>query len=85
MAEPDAIKDISGIPLMKDIVSLVKDHELAYEVDASRVKFPSLVLMSPELGGQKREVAVVAGTGGRDIVRVNMEGIVIYGVGQPRG
>ena len=84
-AEPDEVKDISGIPLMKDIVSLVKDHELVYEVDATRVKFSSLVLMSPELEGQKKEMPVVAGKGGRDIVSVNMEGITIYGVGQPRG
>jgi len=82
-AEPDDVKDISGIPLMKDIVSLVKDHELVYEVDASRVKFSSLVLMSPELEGQKKEISIVAGKSGRDIVRLNMEGIAIYGVGQP--
>ena len=84
-AEPDEVKDLSGIPLMKDIVSLVKDHELVYEVDASRVKFSPLVLMSPELEGQKREVSIAAGKEGKDIVRVNLEGITIYGVGQPRG
>jgi len=85
MAEPDEVKDLSGVPLMKDIVSLVKDHELVYEVDASRVKFSALALMSPELQGQKRGVSIAAGKDGRDIVRVNMEGIVIYGVGQPQG
>jgi hypothetical protein len=84
-AEPDEVKDISGIPLMKDIVSLVKDHELVYEVDARRVKFSPLVLMSPELEGQKKEVSIVTGKEGKDIVRVDMSGIVIYGVGQPRG
>jgi hypothetical protein len=84
-AEPDEVKDISGIPLMKDIVSLIRDHELVYEVDAGRVKFSPLVLMSPELEGQKREVSQTAGKNGKDIVRVNLEGLAIYGVAQPQG
>ncbi|MDR3713751.1 MAG: twin-arginine translocation signal domain-containing protein [Puia sp.] len=82
MAEPDTLNDLWGTPLMKDIVSLVKDHRLEYEVDTSRVKLEGLSLLSPELEDEKRTVAVSAGKNGHAVVRVNLEGVAIYGVAQ---
>jgi len=74
-AEPDTVKDLSDIPLMKDIVSLVKDNQLAYEVDTSRLKLSALHLMSPELGEEKRPVVI-----DQQIIRVDLTGVAIYGL-----
>jgi hypothetical protein len=82
LSTPDEIKDLSGIPLMKDIVSLVTDNRLEYEVDTTRVKLEGLTLMSPELEGEKRPIAVTAGKNGHAVIRVNLDGVAIYGVGQ---
>lgn len=76
-AEPDTINDLSGIPMMKDIVSLVKDNQLEYEFDSSRLKLSTLHLMSPELGDEKRPVVVANGT-----IRLDLAGVAIYGVVQ---
>ena len=77
-ATPDTVNDLSGIPLMKDIVSLVKDNQLEYEVDTTRIKLSSLHLMSPELGGERRPVAVDNQT-----LKVNLTGVAIYGIAAP--
>lgn len=77
-AVPDDIKDLSGIPLMKDLTSLVKDNQLEFVVDVSRLKLPDMVLMSPELGGEKRSVSVRSGR-----MAVTLEGVEIYGVLMP--
>jgi len=77
-ATPDTVNDLSGIPLMKDIVSLVKDNQLEYEVDTTRIKLSPLHLMSPELGGERRPVAV-----DNQILKVNLTGVAIYGIAAP--
>ena len=82
LSTPDEIKDLSGIPLMKDIVSLVTDNRLEYEIDTTRVKLAGLTLMSPELEGEKRPIAVTARKNGHAVIRVNLDGVAIYGVGQ---
>jgi hypothetical protein len=83
-AIPDEIKDLSGIPLMKDIESLVKDNDCTYEVDTRNIKLPELSLMSPELDGEKRPVSIRKSGPDRATIQVNLEGIKIYAVAQPR-
>jgi hypothetical protein len=77
-ALPDTINDLSGIPLMKDIVSLVKDNQLEYEVDTTRLKLSSLQLMSPELGDEKRPAVLDNRT-----LKVDLTGVAIYGIAGP--
>jgi hypothetical protein len=83
-AIPDEIKDLSGIPLMKDIESLVKDNDCTYEIDTRAIKLPELSLMSPELEEEKRTVSIRKTSEDHASIRVNLEGVKIYAVAQPR-
>ena len=49
LAVPDNIKDLSGIPLIKDIDSLIKDNDLTYRIDTNKISLQALSVMSPEL------------------------------------
>ena len=78
---PDEVKDLSGVPLIKDIDSLIKDNGLSYEISTD-IRLSQLSLMSPELGEAKR-VATICATGKeRTVVNINLEGIKIYAVAQ---
>ncbi len=81
-ATADDLNDLWGTPLMKDIVTLVKDNQLEYEVDTTRVQFNNLQLLSPELKSEKRSIAVTAGKPGHAVLKVNLDGVAIYGVAQ---
>jgi hypothetical protein len=79
---PDEVKDLSGIPLIKDIDSLIKDNELTYEINAAKVPLSNLIVMSPELDGTQRPAAITKSSKVYATVSVNLEGIKIYAVAQ---
>ncbi|MDB5278767.1 MAG: hypothetical protein JWR61_3722 [Ferruginibacter sp.] len=78
---PDEVKDLSDVPLIKDIDSLITDNELSYEINSS-IRFSQLSLMSPELGEAKRVAGIRATGKGRTVVNVDLAGIKIYAVAQ---
>ncbi len=80
VAEPDVIKDLSGIPLMKQLDSLVKDNLMTYELNTDKFSIGTLALMSPELGDQRRKITQTKGQHGRTRLQVDLSGITIYGV-----
>lgn len=79
---PDEVKDLSGIPLIKDIDSLIKDNELVYEINTAKFQFDALVVMSPELNDQQRPVKINTTNKEYTTVMVNLDGVKIYAVAQ---
>lgn len=82
VAVPDNIKDLSGIPMMKDIQSLVTDNDCIYEIQSNKIDLSELCFMSPEIEAEKRTVEIRKAKGPHSSIRVNLKGIKIYGVVQ---
>lgn len=82
VAVADSINDLSGVPLMKDIVSDIKDNNMSFEINTSRVPLQNLSLISPELNEQKRTVAI-SRKGDKATISIDCSGIDIYAVAQP--
>lgn len=82
LAVPDEIKDISGIPLIKDIDSLIKDNALTYKINTDKVNLTKLSLMSPELDGVQRPAEISKTNKGFATISVNLDTIKIYAVAQ---
>ncbi|MDN3656846.1 hypothetical protein QWZ08_14460 [Ferruginibacter paludis] len=78
---PDEVKDLSDVPLIKDIDSLITDNELSYEIDSS-IRLSQLSLMSPELGESNRVADIRRAGKEHTVVNLNLEGIKIYAVAQ---
>jgi hypothetical protein len=76
------IKDVPGIPILNDIDSSVKNNKLSYEINTKAVPLPQLVVMSPEIGTEKRAVEIKATRKGTSIVDVNLEGMKVYAIAQ---
>ena len=84
LAVPDPlIKDISGISLLKDIKSLIKDNDCMYEINTNKIDLPKLSVISPELGELQRPVGISKTKDGFSAIQVNLEGVKIYAVVQP--
>ena len=82
VAEPDEIADLSGIPLMKDIHSPIRDNECVYEIRTTRFTAQGLSVMSPEWGAVKKPAPVTTFKEGYSSIHVNLEGAKIYAVVQ---
>lgn len=83
MAIPDDIKDISNIPLMKDIGSSVSDNECIYQLNTKAVNLTEqLSLLSPELANEKRPVRIDSSTNGYATIQLDLNGVKIYAVAQ---
>jgi hypothetical protein len=78
-AIPDELNDLSGIPLMKDIQSLVQDNECVYEVN---FRLEQLKLASPELKDTQRPVAIGRSKNGLATIQVDLQNISIYAIAQ---
>jgi hypothetical protein len=74
------VKDLSGIPILKDIESSVVNNHLSYEINTSKTGISALSLMSPELGEVKRLAGIDTGNKGHATIQVNLDGIKIYAV-----
>ena len=81
-AIPADIKDLTGIPLIKEIDSLIKDNDLSYQIDNTRVNLSNLSIMSPESGEMKRTVEIITNGKGYSNIRISLDGIKIYAVAQ---
>jgi hypothetical protein len=77
------IKDISGIPVLKALDSIITDNELEYEINTSNINLGVLSVISPETGDAKKQIEIIKGTKGYSTVKVNLEGIKVYAVGTP--
>ena len=54
------IKEISGIPILKDIESKIIDNNLTYEFNTKKISLSELSIMSPELEDEARNVNIHA-------------------------
>jgi len=82
VAAPDVIKDLSGVPLIKDIDSDVRDNDCIYELDTARIRLTDLSLLSPELKGEKRPVHLSKAANGRITAQIDLSQVKIYAVAQ---
>ena len=76
------LKDIPGVPILADIDSKIEDNNLTYEIDSKKITFSQLSMMSPELGGEKREVKIQKLKQGISTINVNLMGVKTYAVVQ---
>jgi hypothetical protein len=76
------IKDVPGVPILKDIESGIKDNNLTYEINTKKLFLPQLSMMSPELGEETRNVDIREAKHGKSNLNVNLEGVKIYAVVQ---
>ena len=72
------VKDLSGIQVLIDIDSYVKNNRLQYSIDAGRLSTTNMRLLSPELKEISRPVMVTLNSKKHSLMEVNLEGIRIY-------
>jgi len=77
-----SLKDVPGVPILKDIESKVKDNNLEFEINTSGTGFSNPVILSPELGDRTVMAEVLNAGKGNSIIKVNLGGIKIYAVVQ---
>lgn len=80
LAIPDEIKDLSGIPLIKDIDSPITDNVLGYTVNTEKMNVSALSVMSPELEAAQIPAVIVKTGRNQSSLQVNLDGIKIYAV-----
>lgn len=76
------IKDNSGIHILTDIGSKVKNNDLSFEINTVEIELSGLKLLSPELGEEHRSLSIQKGKNGYSILPVNLENIKVYAVAQ---
>ncbi len=76
------LKDIPGVPILKDIESGIADNNLVYEINTRKIALSYPSILSPELGDEKRNVEINNKGNGHSIVKINLDGIRIYAVVQ---
>jgi|WetSurMetagenome_2_1015567.scaffolds.fasta_scaffold00496_19 hypothetical protein len=77
-----SIKDISGVPILKDIESDIENNNLSYEINSKKISLSQLSVMSPELGEEKRNAEIQGIKNGYSTIKINLEGVKIYAVFQ---
>jgi len=76
------IKDVPGIPILKDIDSKIEDNNLTYEINTRKIMLSQLSILSPELNGEIHNADVRSMKNGYSTVNVNLSGIKVYAVAQ---
>ncbi|MDN3656844.1 hypothetical protein QWZ08_14450 [Ferruginibacter paludis] len=76
------LKDLSAIPILIGLDSVVTDNVLGYEINTAVLSFNGLLVMSPELNGLKRSVSIVGKGNGFATLRINLDGVKVYAVVQ---
>ena len=74
------IKDVPGVPILKDIDSRIKDNNLSFVIDNNKIRLSGLSVMSPELGGEKRTADIKESKKGFSTLNIDLEGVKIYAV-----
>lgn len=77
-----SLKDLRGVPILNDLESKIADNNLSYEIDSKKIALSQLSMMSPELGGEKREVNIKEVNHGILTINVNLSGVKTYAVVQ---
>ncbi|RIH65536.1 hypothetical protein D1164_07640 [Mariniphaga sediminis] len=75
-------KDHSNNPILKDIHSDTKDDKLVYEINTKRVALPALLVKSPELEDNARNVNIENVKRGYLTIHVDLSGVKVYAVAQ---
>lgn len=76
------LKDVQGVPILKDIESKIVDNNLTYEVYTQKLSLSHLSIMSPELGEKIKDVEINKAKHGYSTINVNLDGVKIYAVAQ---
>lgn len=76
------LRDNGGNPILKDIESAVKNNQLTFEINAQRIPLTALSILSPEIKDQVRMAEISSSGRGFSIMKVNLEGIKVYAIGQ---
>lgn len=76
------VQDMWDTPILVDIESKVANNKLLFEVNHQKVDLHDLVLRSPELGDREIPIEVTENKNGNHTIRVNLEGVKIYGIAQ---
>ena len=74
------LKDVPGIPILKDIESKIEDNNLTYEINTRKISLSQLSIMSPELKEESRNVEIRDAKHGYSTINVNLGGVKIYAV-----
>ena len=77
-----ALKDIPGVPILKDIDSKIEDNKLEYEINTSGITFSNPLILSPELGDKTRMAEIHNAGKGDSIISINLDGVKVYAVVQ---
>ncbi len=77
-----AIKDIGGIPILKDIESSIENNKLVYRININKFAAAQLSLISPELREEKRNVDIRYVKKGFSEININLDGVKIYATAQ---
>ncbi len=76
------IKDMGGLPVLKEIDSDTADNKLSYEINTDLVPLSSLSVLSPETGENLSEAELIRRARGHYMLNVDLTGIKIYAVVQ---
>jgi hypothetical protein len=72
------IKDIGGIPVLKDIESSIKNNNLVYRININKITASQLSVISPELGEETRKVDISYVKKGFFEINIDLIGVKIY-------
>jgi hypothetical protein len=76
----DSIRDMTGVPVLKDIKTDIVENDLVYEINTTRIPLSHLTVMSPELGEAKRDVNISDVSPEHSTIYLNLDGVTIYAV-----
>ncbi|MCE5347837.1 MAG: hypothetical protein LLG13_16340 [Bacteroidales bacterium] len=76
------IKDNSGVPILKDIESEIRDNDITYEFSSKKISLSRLSLKSPELGEETRKVDIHETKNGYSTIKINLDGVKVYALVQ---
>ena len=77
-----SIRDSGGTAILKDIDSAIRNNLITYKINTNLIPLSSLSLLSPELDDKSRKIEIMGSTGEFSIIRVNLDGVKVYAVGQ---
>ncbi len=76
------LKDVPGVPILKDIESKIVDNKLTYEINTQKVVLSQLAILSPELGEETKTAEIRTVKHGYMTLNVDLTGVKVYAVAQ---
>jgi len=78
---PDTVvKDLSDVPILKDIESTLEQGDLVYEINSSKVELMDVSLLSPETFDEQKPVNIHKTPNGYLTLQLNLDGVKMYAV-----